>query len=175
LCATNARSGPWRDTRRSPLRPPDIQARTPVVKPAGVLPFLASERSARCAGQNDNRLNQRQHGSDHRWQARAVRAEKKGHQPGAAIALKSIEPHAAKASTYFGRALAIARAQQTKSWELRAAMSLARLWRGQEESALRPMTCSRRSTAGSPKASTRWISRRQRRCWRSWYLLCEPP
>ena len=47
------------------------------------------------------------------------------------IALKSIEPDAAKASTYFGRALAIARTQQTKSWELRAAMSMARLWRDQ--------------------------------------------
>jgi len=32
---------------------------------------------------------------------------------------------------YFERALAVARQQQTKSWELRAAMSLARLWRDQ--------------------------------------------
>ena len=31
----------------------------------------------------------------------------------------------------FTRALAIARQQQAKSWELRAAMSLARLWRDQ--------------------------------------------
>jgi predicted ATPase len=30
-----------------------------------------------------------------------------------------------------GRALAIARQQQAKSWELRAAMSMARLWRDQ--------------------------------------------
>ena len=36
-----------------------------------------------------------------------------------------------KAETYFERALAVARAQQARSWELRAAMSLARLWRGQ--------------------------------------------
>ena len=36
-----------------------------------------------------------------------------------------------KAQTYFERALAIARAQQAKSWELRAAMSMARLWRDQ--------------------------------------------
>jgi len=40
-------------------------------------------------------------------------------------------PDASKAETYFERALAIARAQQAKSWELRAAMSLARLWREQ--------------------------------------------
>ena len=48
-----------------------------------------------------------------------------------AIALKSPEPDAAKAEGYFERALAIARQQQAKSWELRAAMSLARLWRDQ--------------------------------------------
>jgi predicted ATPase len=42
-------------------------------------------------------------------------------------------PHrtAAKAQASFERALAVARAQQAKSWELRAAMSLARLWRDQ--------------------------------------------
>jgi predicted ATPase len=45
------------------------------------------------------------------------------------IALKSPEPDAAKAETYFDRALSIARQQQAKSWELRAAMSMARLWR----------------------------------------------
>jgi class 3 adenylate cyclase/predicted ATPase len=47
------------------------------------------------------------------------------------IALKSPEPDAAKAEGYFERALAVARQQQAKSWELRAAMSLARLWRDQ--------------------------------------------
>ncbi len=47
------------------------------------------------------------------------------------IALKSPQPDAVKAETYFERALAIARAQQAKSWELRAAMSMARLWRDQ--------------------------------------------
>jgi predicted ATPase len=47
------------------------------------------------------------------------------------IALKSPEPDAAKAEAYFERALAVSRKQQAKSWELRAAMSLARLWRDQ--------------------------------------------
>ena len=47
------------------------------------------------------------------------------------IALKSPEQDAAKAEGYFERALAVARQQQAKSWELRAAMSLARLWRDQ--------------------------------------------
>ena len=48
-----------------------------------------------------------------------------------AIALKSPEPDAAKAEAYFERALTAARQQQAKSWELRAAMSMARLWRDQ--------------------------------------------
>ncbi len=47
------------------------------------------------------------------------------------IALKSPGPNSAKAEGYFERALAVARQQQAKSWELRAAMSLARLWRDQ--------------------------------------------
>ena len=47
------------------------------------------------------------------------------------IAWKSREPDLAKAQAYFERALAIARQQQSKSWELRTAMSLARLWRSQ--------------------------------------------
>jgi predicted ATPase len=47
------------------------------------------------------------------------------------IALKSPQPDTAKAEAYFERALAVARAQQAKSWELRAAMSMARLWRDQ--------------------------------------------
>ena len=37
----------------------------------------------------------------------------------------------AEAEAYFERALAVARAQQAKSWELRAAISMARLWRDQ--------------------------------------------
>jgi class 3 adenylate cyclase/predicted ATPase len=47
------------------------------------------------------------------------------------VALKSPEPDEAKAQEYFERALRIARQQQAKSLELRAAMSLARLWRDQ--------------------------------------------
>jgi predicted ATPase len=47
------------------------------------------------------------------------------------VALLSPEPDAAKAEAYFERALTVARQQQAKSWELRAAMSLARLWRDQ--------------------------------------------
>jgi len=46
------------------------------------------------------------------------------------IALKSPEC-VTKAEAYFRHALAIARAQQAKSWELRAALSMARLRRDQ--------------------------------------------
>lgn len=47
------------------------------------------------------------------------------------IALKSSEPEVAKAEGYFARALAVAHEQQAKSWELRAATSMTRLWRDQ--------------------------------------------
>jgi predicted ATPase len=47
------------------------------------------------------------------------------------IALMSAGPDLEKAEAYFERALAVARKQQAKSWELRAAMSMARLWRDQ--------------------------------------------
>ena len=47
------------------------------------------------------------------------------------IALMLPEPDTAKAEACFERALEVARAQQAKSWELRAAMSMARLWRDQ--------------------------------------------
>jgi predicted ATPase len=47
------------------------------------------------------------------------------------IALLEPEHDVAKAQAYFERAASVARQQQAKSWELRAAMSLARLWRSQ--------------------------------------------
>jgi predicted ATPase len=53
------------------------------------------------------------------------------HRIAGEIALLSPEPDAAKAQAYFERSLSIARQQQAKSWELRASMSLARLWRSQ--------------------------------------------
>jgi predicted ATPase len=47
------------------------------------------------------------------------------------VALKSPQPDVARAEACFERALSVARKQQAKSWELRASMSLARLWRDQ--------------------------------------------
>ena len=53
------------------------------------------------------------------------------HRIAGEIALMSPERDAAKAEAYFERSLEIAREQQAKSWELRATMSMARLWRDQ--------------------------------------------
>jgi predicted ATPase len=49
------------------------------------------------------------------------------------VALLSPEIDVAKAERYFEEALAGSRQQQAKSWELRAATSLARLWRAQSK------------------------------------------
>ena len=53
------------------------------------------------------------------------------HRVAGEIALMSPEADTARAEAYFERSLEIAREQQSKSWELRAAMSMARLWRDQ--------------------------------------------
>ena len=57
--------------------------------------------------------------------------EADAHRIAGEIALLSPEPDAAKAEAYFNHALTVARAQEARSWELRAAMSMARLWRDQ--------------------------------------------
>jgi class 3 adenylate cyclase/predicted ATPase len=51
------------------------------------------------------------------------------HRIAGEITFLAPEPDAARAEAYFERALAVAREQQARSWELRAAMSMARLWR----------------------------------------------
>jgi predicted ATPase/class 3 adenylate cyclase len=63
-------------------------------------------------------------GKEKRWEAEVNRI-------GGHLVLMSPEADATKAESYFNRALAVAREQQAKSWELRAAMSMARLWRDQ--------------------------------------------
>jgi predicted ATPase len=63
--------------------------------------------------------------SGERW------CEAEVHRTAGEIELMSSRPDAAKAEGHFERALEIARAQQARSWELRAATSLARLWRDQ--------------------------------------------
>jgi class 3 adenylate cyclase/predicted ATPase len=58
-------------------------------------------------------------------------AEAEIHRVAGEIALRSPLPDAARAESYFTAALAIARRQQAKSWELRSATSYARLLRDQ--------------------------------------------
>jgi len=53
------------------------------------------------------------------------------HRMAGEIALMSSERDTTKAAAYFEHALAVAREQQAKSWELRAAVSMARLSRDQ--------------------------------------------
>ena len=55
------------------------------------------------------------------------------HRVAGEIALKLPQLGSSQAETYFERALTVARVQQAKSWELRAAMSMARLWRDQRK------------------------------------------
>ena len=47
------------------------------------------------------------------------------------LLLQQAVPDAPQAEACFQQALAVARRQQAKSWELRAAMSLSRLWQQQ--------------------------------------------
>ena len=53
--------------------------------------------------------------------------EAEAHRVAGEIALKSPERDVAKAQAHFAHSLTVARAQQAKSWELRAAMSMTRL------------------------------------------------
>ena len=47
------------------------------------------------------------------------------------LLLRQARPDASQAAACFQQALAVARRQQAKSWELRAALSLSRLWQRQ--------------------------------------------
>ena len=55
------------------------------------------------------------------------------HRLAGEIALLEPDSDRAKAQTHFERALAVARDQQAKFWELRAAISMARLWHDQDK------------------------------------------
>jgi predicted ATPase len=92
-----------------------------------VLPFNA--RAYAILGQFDNawvsihEALKAANSTKERW------CEPEVHRVAGDIVLMSPERDVVKAEAYFGRALAVAREQQAKSWELRAAMSMARLWR----------------------------------------------
>ena len=82
------------------------------------------------------------------------------------LLLRQASPDAAQAEACFHQALDLARRQQAKSLELRAAMSLSRLWQRQGKRP-KPTRCSPRSTAGSPRGLTRPTSRTPRPYWRN--------
>ena len=67
------------------------------------------------------------HATKEKW------CEAEAHRVAGEIALKSPLRDVAKAQAYFEHSLTLARAQQAKSWELRAAVSLARLLSDQGE------------------------------------------
>jgi predicted ATPase len=82
-------------------------------------------------GQSDNALRCTGEGITAAETAKERWHEADIHRIAGEITLLSQKPSAAKAEAYFERALSVARLQQAKSWELRAAMSMARLWRDQ--------------------------------------------
>ena len=55
------------------------------------------------------------------------------HRLKGALLLTQSSDHAAEAEACFHQALSVARSQHAKSWELRAATSLARLWQSQDK------------------------------------------
>jgi class 3 adenylate cyclase/predicted ATPase len=71
------------------------------------------------------------HALDHIERTKETMSEADVHRTGGEIALLSPDRDSTEANLCFQRALDIARAQQARSWELRAATSLARLWRDQ--------------------------------------------
>jgi hypothetical protein len=88
---------------------------------AGILKLIALKNARGCIGRAMGAVESTK---ESWWEAEV-------HRTSGEIALKSPKPEAAKAEAYFEHALAIARQQQAKSWEPRAAMSMARLWRDQ--------------------------------------------
>jgi predicted ATPase len=55
------------------------------------------------------------------------------HRVAGELSLLAPEPDATKAEAHFERALCVAREQKARSWELRAAIGMARLWRDQRK------------------------------------------
>ena len=102
---------------------------------------ITCQKLRQCTQEIDLVIRRKQHRHP---EERRKMSEAEVHRIAGEIALKSPQPDATKAETFFKRALAVARQQQAKSWELRAAMSLARLWRDQARCAKR-VNCSLRS------------------------------
>ena len=83
------------------------------------------------------------------------------------LLLQLPSPDVPQAEAAFRRALDVARRQQAKALELRAALSLASALAEARASGQQPDSCWRRATAGSLRALTRPICRRPGGCWKS--------
>jgi predicted ATPase len=79
------------------------------------------------------------------------------HRARGEILLKRDTANTVPAEEAFLTAIAVAQQQKARSFELRAAMSLARLWRSQGKVAASAANCWLRCTGGSRKVSTRAI------------------
>ena len=73
--------------------------------------------------------------------------------------------HPTKPKRVFSKPSRLPATQQAKSLELRATMSLARLWQ-QQGKQTKLTRCCPRSTAGSPKGLTPKTCKRRKRCWK---------
>jgi predicted ATPase len=93
----------------------------PIIFGGSPCPSWQFDEAWRCIGEAMNMLET----AKERW------FEAEANRMAGDIALKSPKPDTAKAEAYFERALAVARKQQAKSWEMRAAISMARLYRDQ--------------------------------------------
>jgi predicted ATPase len=82
---------------------------------------------------------------------------------GELVLLENALDAAATAADHFRQAFDWARRQGALSWELTAAIGLARMWRNQDRSK-EARGCSRQSTVDLPRASRPPISRWPRRC-----------
>jgi predicted ATPase len=113
----------WRQGRRG-----DHSGYVQFCRPARVRGLSRADAQAELVWQWIDRTLNAVEASGERW------CEAEVHRTAGEIALKSPHPDLAKAEAYFESALAVAHEQQAKSWELRAAMSMARLWRDQGKS-----------------------------------------
>ncbi len=107
----------------------DVLATENRMAPPALLPVLAEALGA--LGQVDAGLHMVAEALELTEQTEARWYEAETHRIKGALMLRQAVPDAAQAETCFQQALDIARRQEAKSWELRAATSLARLWQSQ--------------------------------------------
>jgi predicted ATPase len=86
------------------------------------------------------------------------------------LLLQQSSDNQAEVENCFQQAITIAQNQQAKSFELRAATSLAKLWYNRASTRKR-MTCSPLCITGLPRVLIRLISKMRRRYWMNWRMV----